>query len=73
MTLVMILFLIFWLVCSILAYGFCFSFYQNKYPIAAKNDYMEDVFYALLLSLFGPVAIITVILMKQYKYGLKFR
>ena len=72
MTLGMILFIIFWLICSITSYGFYFAFYQNKYPIAAKRDYIKDMFFSLFFSLFGPVGLVVIFHMKQYTYGLKF-
>ncbi len=68
----MILFIIMWVVTSVLAYGFSFAHFQRKYPSLAVRYYRIDMAFCLAMSIFPLVSFISVFILGFYKYGLKF-
>ena len=69
-----ILSLIMWYIfCGVLAYGFSFGYFQNQFSALAKDDYFVDHVSAFLISIWGPISLLGIIVLKMYKYGLKWR
>ena len=68
----LVLFILFWVVCSVLSYGFLFGYFQRKYPLLTDDDYWEDMLFSFLCGIFGPSALLVIIFLKAYEYGLKF-
>jgi len=66
------LFILAWIICSILAYGFEFAYWQKKYPDYAKRDYQRDKDNAMLHSVLGPIWIVIILFFDMHKHGLKF-
>ncbi len=48
-----------WLICSILSYGMELAYYQRSYALIAKENYSSDVATSFVVSLFGPVSLVT--------------
>jgi len=71
MNIILILFC--WVICGILNYGLLFAYLQKEYPTIAKMDYVEDRRGALIVSLFGPIALIVVTMMDGNKHGFKYK
>ncbi len=55
----MIIFIIIWLICGILAFGLDFAYWQRAYPTLAKLNYKRDLFHAFIAFLFGPIGLLT--------------
>jgi hypothetical protein len=68
----MAIFILSWLVCSLLGYGWMFAYFQREYPILASNDYKKDLVNAALMSIFGPITVMVALVHGAYKHGLKF-
>jgi len=62
-----------WVICSALAYGFLFAYFQKKYLRLAKEDYWKDRLNSFYLSCFGPLSLLIIIYLNIHKYGFKFR
>ena len=66
-------FIVFWLICSVLAYGITLGYFLGKF----KNNSMEDkgiyVLIAILYALLGPVGVFLSYFMSGFaEHGLKF-
>ena len=68
----LVLFILFWIICSMLSYGFSFGYFQRKYPVLTDDDYWEDMLFSFPYGILGPTALFVIIFLKGYKYGLKF-
>lgn len=68
----LILFILFWATCSILSYGFEFSYWQNQYKTQAVHDYKKDLLFSIVFSISGPIRLIVILILDMYKHGLKF-
>lgn len=68
----MIIFILFWLLCSVLAYGFTFAFMQGEVPETAKKCYRQDREMAFVMSLFGPLGLIVIFSFGGIVHGLKY-
>jgi len=68
----LIIFSIFWSVCSILSYGFSLAYFQKEFPDISKDQYLDDICFSLRLSILGPVSLSVIIQEKGYVHGLKF-
>lgn len=67
------MFVILWLVCSVLSAGFLFAYAQRSWPNIAKKYYKEDLFLAYSYGLIGgPLMLATVVLTLSFKKGIKF-
>ena len=63
-----------WIVSGALAYGIGFAHTQRKYHNIAKSNYNEDrVLSAAYGALFGPIALIVLLVITRAKHGLKFK
>lgn len=63
-----------WLICSLLSYGAVFAHLQRQFPMFAKKDYEEDRNFALVMSIFGPIGLLTALMVTRgFKHGFKFR
>lgn len=52
-------FILFWLACSILSYGFSFAFWQGEWPGIAEQTRKEDRLASALLAVGGPFTLIS--------------
>ena len=48
-----------WVVCGVLSFGLSFGYYQNAYPNIAEKGYLGDFMFSLLVSLLGPITLIS--------------
>ena len=65
--------ILFWVLCSILVYGFQFAMWQKEFPSLAKEDYKSDKLRSLVISIGGPIILIIMLIEYDCKYGLKYR
>lgn len=66
--------IVFWVFCSVIAFGLDFARFHRKYPISAWQDLNKDFRLAFVVALLGPIAILYMILRdpQDLKYGLKY-
>lgn len=72
----MVLYVLGWLVCSMLSHGIIFAFLQREYDFIAQSLYWEDFAFSCVLSLlFGPIALFSSLINCEFglKHGLKFK
>jgi hypothetical protein len=62
-----------WVGCGVLASGLHFAYFQRKYPSIAKATYANNRREARLWALAGPIALLVMLCHGGTKYGLKFR
>jgi hypothetical protein len=65
-----------WLLCGIINYGMMFAYWQRNFPAGAEKEYSKDMFREIVISLFGPIALLSgsVFLLSNPKwYGFKFK
>lgn len=62
-----------WAVCGVLAYGVSFAYDQKEYENIAKEREGEDRKVALISLLFGPIALIELLIEHGAKHGLMYR
>lgn len=72
LTLFIIGYIIFYIICGILSYGFLFAYFQREYPTIAKKKFGRDSVFAHIMALFGPIALLDIFLTGTYKHGLLF-
>ena len=59
-----------WLLFGILGAGWCFAYCQGRWASIAQEDWREDMGFAILFSIFGPVSAIGFFLISGFgKYG----
>ena len=59
-----------WLLFGILGAGWCFAYFQSMWPYTAKENFREDLGFAILFSILGPFfAIMSFLLSGFGKYG----
>ena len=63
----------FHIMCSVLAFGLTFAYFQRRWPTIAEEQYTKDRAFAFFLSLYGPIALIVVLYRGRLKYGIKFK
>ena len=63
---------ILWLTCAVLAASIFLGYFQNKFPIAAKDGYREDLSAAWGFGLFfGPIGLVMLFFLTGFiQYGL---
>lgn len=68
------LFILVWIICSILSYGIGFAYLQGKFKATAEEDYIENIISNATFSMIGgPISLLVNILCSEkFKYGLKF-
>ena len=62
-------FIIFWIICMILVYGFSLAHLQKEYIYIAWDYRDRDVIFSFFLSLFGPAALLVILLDTRFKHG----
>lgn len=67
-----------WIICSVVSFGMGFAYFQRAYPIIAKENYSEDILFAIILSIFGPISLLSnIVWIKLFSIhgyqGLKFK
>jgi len=66
-----IIFIIFWVICGVIHYGVVFAYLQKEYPFIAENNLKADRRFALVTSLFGPIALIVDAISGSFKHGFR--
>ena len=55
-------------------YGFCFAFWQRKFPTVSDEDYHRDMRNSLTASFVWPISLLVLFTMDiPFRYGLKFK
>jgi uncharacterized membrane protein len=67
----MIWFLLFWVSCGVLNHGLYFSYQQKNWPSIAKEHYSYQIRSSLFVSIFGPMALISLIVFISSHGGFK--
>lgn len=49
--------LILWMICSVIAVGYEFAYFQRQYPSLRKSQYDSDANMAMTTGFLGPVAL----------------
>lgn len=61
-----------WVLCAVVAYGLMFACFQNMFPELAEKDRCQDRTVALVMAVFGPVSLVTILLFfNRGQYGFK--
>lgn len=68
-----VIFMFFWVGCSFFSYGMIFAYFQRKYPTIADSQYKEYQLFAIVFSIFGPIAFLVCLIGGYGSYGLKFK
>lgn len=68
-----LLFIVGWITCGTLAYGYSFAHWQREYPILAERDYEIDKRKATWDFVIGPFGLFVIIFMNQTKHGFKWK
>jgi len=70
------IFIIFWIICSVIFYGFSFGYFQREFKSFAEEGYWGDMTLCLLSSVFGPISLFVwfaAFNKRGVKHGLKFK
>lgn len=63
-----------YIVCAVLTYGITLAYFQYEFKLLAVEQYKNDVSFALIMSLFGPIGLTGAFLFSDFaKHGLKFK
>lgn len=67
--------IVLWLLCSILAYGGSFAYYQRNYPTLAKQSYRQEMGICMIMSLIGgPISLlVTTFTSGFFEHGFKVK
>ena len=65
--------LAFWAICGIISYGINFAYQNFEYPLIARMKLKNSRNFSLLMSLFGPFSLMTILLLGDYKHGFLYR
>ena len=58
---------------ALLNYSGTFAYFQRKYPELAKEMYWQDLSFALVIGLLGPMGLlISAPMSRFYRFGFKF-
>lgn len=70
-----VLLIIIHIFCCIIDYGIMFAYCQREYPFIAKDDYEQDIYYCILMSLGGILSLIAsgFFFMGHNFHGFKFK
>lgn len=68
----LLLLFLFYVVCMVFSFGFIYGYLQLEWPRLAEKDRKGDIRMSLCISLFGPMAMILILLNGDYKHGLLF-
>lgn len=66
---------IFWIVCGLVHYGASMAYWQREYTLIASESRVGDRWWSGILSIAGPMALASLMLMwlvkdkKQFKHG----
>lgn len=64
-----------WIVCGLIAAGWQFAYWQGKYAVCAAERYSEDLRFSLSICLaFGPIALVMEWFQSEHgQYGWRLR
>lgn len=68
---IIMLSILFYLICSTISYGMILAFAQRIRPDESNEKYDYHRKIAYIISLFGPLVILSVIISTGFKYGFK--
>lgn len=46
-----------WIICGVLTYGLTLAEFQREYPSLAKRFKADDIRFALVMGIFGPISL----------------
>lgn len=72
MGLILVIGLVIWIVCGVLAYGFDLAYFQRHWPNLAKKDYLQDRLKAIPTGLLGPFGLALCLVEGFCKYGFRW-
>jgi hypothetical protein len=67
------IFALLWVLAGVLAYGFAFACLQGIAPELAEKHRNFSIAASLVMGVCGPFGLITLLLCRDTKYGLKFK
>lgn len=67
-----IIFLVLWLVTSVITYGGFLAYYQRGFGFLDEEDYIRDVQHAILMAILPLVGLIVALFLGRFKHGLQF-
>jgi hypothetical protein len=63
-----------WIICGILAYGLTLGYFQREYPVIADADYAGDAGRALVFGCAGPLGLMIALPCSGFgRHGLMWR
>lgn len=68
------IYLVFHLVCGVLAYGIIFADLQRRLPKRGPDYYRRDLSYSVYIGILGPIGLTVSLIVSGFaEHGLKFR
>ena len=62
-----------WVVCGVIDSGWSSGYYQRKYPLLAKERYRSDQAFCLLCAFFGPLSLISTLILYRPFRGFQWK
>ena len=63
-----------WTICGALAYAITFAHLQKSFPTIAKEQYRQDLSFAVFVAITGPLGLLSSFLLCGFaEHGLKWR
>lgn len=69
----LVLALVVWIVCGVLAYGLTFAYFQDNWPALAWSHRVGDRVIASTFFLMGPGGLFVAFVGSRCRYGLRYR
>ncbi len=58
------------LMCSVLAYGITFAYFQGEFPELAEKQRLIDRIFSVVVAVFGPIGLLTTYIWSDFaKHG----
>lgn len=67
-----IIFLVLWLVTSVITYGVLLGYYQREFPMLASEEYSRDAQHAALVAVLPLVGLLVALFSGKFKHGVQF-
>lgn len=69
-----VVFVVMWLLCGILAMGVTIGYFQNEYPLSAAGNYDGDLRLGMVYMVFGPIGLFAAFFQSRFAvHGLQYR
>ena len=67
-------FIVFWIICGVLAYGITFGHFHRNHPSIAEKNYRQNMSFSVGIGLIGPIGLIVIFFHSGFaEHGLKFK